>query len=42
MTTTYLFLGLITLIRNGFRDGLNEASIRTLSGAHLAGLFEQS
>ena len=41
MTTTYLFLGLITLIRNGFRDGLDEAGIRTLSGAHLAGLFKQ-
>ena len=42
MTTTYLFLGLITLIRNGFRDGLDEAGIRTLSGAHLAGLFQQN
>ena len=30
LTTTYLFLGLITLIRNGFRDGLDEAGIRTL------------
>ena len=42
LTTTYLFLGLITLIRNGFRDGLDEAGIRTLSGAHLAGLFQQN
>ena len=42
MTTTYLFLGLITLIRNGFRDGLDESGIRTLSGAHLAGLFQQN
>ena len=42
MTTTYLFLGLITLIRNGFRDGLDEAAIRTLSSAHLAGLFQQN
>ena len=42
MTTTYLFLGLITLIRNGFRDGLDEAGIRTLSSAHLAGLFQQN
>tara|TARA_B100000963_G_scaffold57608_1_gene45712 strand:- start:1429 stop:2064 length:636 start_codon:yes stop_codon:yes gene_type:complete len=42
LTTTYLFLGLITLIRNGFRDGLNEAGIRTLTGAHLAGLFQQN
>mgnify|MGYP001157340579 FL=1 len=40
LTTTYLFLGLITLIRNGFRDGLDEAGIRTLSGVHLAGLFQ--
>ena len=42
LTTTYLFIGLITLIRNGFRDGLNEAGIRTLTGAHLAGLFQQN
>ena len=42
LTTTYLFLGLITLIRNGFRDGLDEPGIRTLSGAHLTGLFQQS
>ena len=42
LTTTYLFLGLITLIRNGFRDGLDEPGIRTLSGAHLAGLFQQN
>ena len=42
LTTTYLFLGLITLIRNGFRDGLNEPGVRTLSGAHLAGLFQQN
>ena len=42
MTTTYLFLGLITLIRNGFRDGLDEAGIRTLSGAHLEGLFQMN
>ena len=42
LTTTYLFLGLITLIRNGFRDGLDELGIRTLSGAHLTGLFQQS
>ena len=42
LTTTYLFLGLITLIRNGFRDGLDEPGIRTLSGAHLKGLFQQS
>ena len=41
LTTTYLFLGLITLIRNGFRDGLDEPGIRTLSGAHLTGLFQQ-
>jgi len=40
LTTTYLFLGLITLIRNGFRDGLDEAGIRTLSSAYLAGLFQ--
>ena len=40
LTTTYLFLGLITLIRNGFRDGLDEAGIRTLSSVHLAGLFQ--
>ena len=39
LTTTYLFLGLITLIRNGFRDGLDEAGIRKLSGAHLTGIF---
>ena len=42
LTTTYLFLGLITLIRNGFRDGLDEPGIRNLSGAHLTGLFQQS
>ena len=42
LTTTYLFLGLITLIRNGFRDGLDEPGVRTLSGAHLTGLFQQS
>ena len=42
LTTTYLFLGLITLIRNGFRDGLDEPGIRTLSGAHLTGLFQQN
>ena len=42
LTTTYLFLGLITLIRNGFRDGLDEPGIRTLSGVHLAGLFQQN
>ena len=42
LTTTHLFLGLITLIRNGFRDGLDEPGIRTLSGAHLMGLFQQS
>ena len=42
LTTTYLFLGLITLIRNGFRDGLDEPGIRTLSGAHLAGLFQRN
>ena len=42
LTTTYLFLGLITLIRNGFRDGLDEPGIRTLSSAHLAGLFQQN
>ena len=41
LTTTYLFLGLITLIRNGFRDGLDEPGICTMSGAHLAGLFQQ-
>ena len=41
LTTTYLFLGLITLIRNGFRDGLDEPGIRTLSGEHLKGLFQQ-
>ena len=40
LTTTYLFLGLITLIRNGFRDGLDEAGIQNLSSAHLAGLFQ--
>lgn len=40
LTTTHLFLGLITLIRNGFRDGLNEAGVRILSGAHLAGIFQ--
>ena len=42
LTTTYLFLGLITLIRNGFRDGLDEPGIRTLSGVHLTGLFQQN
>ena len=42
LTTTYLFLGMITLIRNGFRDGLDEPGIRTLSSAHLAGLFQQN
>ena len=42
LTTTYLFLGLITLIRNGFRDGLDEPGIRTLSGVHLAGLFQKN
>ena len=40
LTTTYLFLGLITLIRNGFRDGLDEAGIQNLSSTHLAGLFQ--
>ena len=40
LTTTYLLLGLITLIRDGFRDGLDEAGVRTLSSAHLAGLFQ--
>ena len=40
LTTTHLFLGLITLMRNGFRDGLDEAGIRKLSGAHLAGIFQ--
>ena len=40
LTTTHLFLALITLIRNGFRDGLDEAGIRKLSGAHLAGIFQ--
>ena len=40
LTTTYLFIGLITLIRNGFRDGLDDAGIRTLSGVHLTGLFQ--
>ena len=35
LTTTHLFLGLITLIRNGFRDGLDEAGIRKLSSAHV-------
>ena len=42
LTTTYLFLGLITLIRNGFRDGLDEPGVRTLSSAHLTGIFQQS
>ena len=40
LTTTHLFLGLITLIRNGFRDGLNEARIRTMARVHLAGIFQ--
>ena len=40
LTTTHLFLGLITLIRNGFRDGLDEAGIRKLSSAHMAGIFQ--
>ena len=38
LTTTHLFLGLITLIRNGFRDGLDEAAKRKLSSAHVAGI----
>ena len=28
VTATHLFLGVITLIRNGFRDGLHEAGVR--------------
>jgi len=40
LTTTHLFLGLITLIRNGFRDGLDEAGICKLSSAHVAGIFK--
>ena len=40
ITTTHLFLGLITLIRNGFRDGLDEAGIRVLSRAHIDGFFQ--
>ena len=40
LTTTHLFLGLITLIRNGFRDGLDEAGIHKLSSAHIAGIFK--
>ena len=39
LTATHLFLGLITLIRNGLRDGLNEASVHTLADAHLSGIF---
>jgi len=35
LTTTHLFLGLITWIRNSFRDGLDEAGIRKLSSAHV-------
>jgi AcrR family transcriptional regulator len=40
LTATHLFLGLITLIRNGFRDGLDEAGVRALADAHLAGIFQ--
>ena len=37
---THLFLGLITLIRNGLRDGLDDAGVRVLADAHLAGVFQ--
>ena len=37
---THLFLGLISLIRNGLRDGLDDAGVRKLADAHLAGIFQ--
>lgn len=39
LIATHLFFGLITLVRNGFRDGLDEAGVHSLAVAHLAGIF---
>lgn len=38
----HLFVGGITLIRNGFRDGLAEADVRSLVRAHMRGIFTTS
>ena len=40
VTATHLFLGVITLIRNGFRDGLHEAGVRKLTSTHISGIFQ--
>ena len=35
----HLFVGVITLIRNGLRDGLAEAEVRAMVRAHMRGIF---
>lgn len=39
-TAIHLFLGLITLIRDGLRDGLDEAGVRSLAATHVRGIFQ--
>ena len=39
VVATHLVVGLITLIRNAFRDGLDEADVRVLAAAHLRGIY---
>lgn len=38
----HLFVGVITLVRNGFRDGLGEADVRAMVTAHMRGIFTLS
>lgn len=42
VVATHLVIGLITLMRNAFRDGLDEAGVRALAAAHLRGIYTPS